>query len=160
LTRLSIAVHVYCCSKLEMARLEEYLSALEAAHNQGSLDDVEFETVSRLGEALHGMKHCWVLAWLKCASVLSLRVCIEAACHADAQSAPPPPAAPSLSSQARDVHWLAGMQAGGAGVAALGGAFEAAVEAAVGDDGLPIEPEVRQQHPTAACCLLFCLPAC
>jgi hypothetical protein len=30
-----------------MARLEEYLGALEAAHNLGSLDDAEFETVSR-----------------------------------------------------------------------------------------------------------------
>ena len=51
------------------------------------------------------------------------------------------------------------MQAGGAGVAALGGAFEAAAVVAVGDDGLPIDPEVRQQHPTAACCLPVCLLA-
>ena len=155
-------MYVCCCSKLEMARLEEYLGALEAAHNLGSLDDAEFEAVSRQrrGEAWHGMHHSRKLAWLKCASMLALRLHCLLKAPATLTLSVPPTRCAVLSWQARDVHWLAGMQAGGAGVAALGGAFEAAVEAAVGDDGLPIEPEVRQQHPNAARCLPSCTPAC
>lgn len=49
-----------CCrSELEAARLREYLAALEAARQQGTIDEAEFETV-RCAACLHAC--CWGLA--------------------------------------------------------------------------------------------------
>ena len=137
-------------SVLEQERLRAYLAALEEARKMGTIDETEFETVCVcVCVWLGGRGLARRAAWRR----------LQAAAQAYAAKQPLCPAVPRLALtamlvmtacrlicclQAYDVHWLAGLQAGGEGVQALGGNWDSSQELRQDDDSFgPNDPQVR-----------------